>query len=562
MTYEFHAGDAASNDFPNPFKLENIFLLLSSTALIIGGIFVLLDARNYFQSHQDKLATVTVMLAVSLFGVAVKFLIQALTHIRFYLGRKFPAGLADELPTASYGLGKGALDVMNVLRQGAIDFPEPAGPLNGVLYSLIKPLITSPPPIQAAAVQHFHSLVAMAGLLASMCASYFFVTGTAYEGVVSWMYLPMTGLSLLTPFMRSETEDFNASHVGDADKMLWKLIGLVVFSIIAPVAIPRYLPAYPIPPMWVAPLLLLLTSMVASVVFLLSLLAQLDEVSQTSVSCEQTTISMNCHPAQLWPKVSRDFQSSWVRNIPNRAYANVPPGATDSDRGAFQGYILEETQPTTSSTMGLSKPADVFGAKHVRYLALLNVWGLLLSIAAAAVAAHFASAFASMERMEISRVILIAIALTVATALTFRIGHLLWSRMYFKSRLMWIVIDGTFQDAELRVGNQFTGNMQSRSTLTRVEDATLRVWVSDIVSVAFGKGGKRFLMALAPADGFAKATADGLKQFALNQSSVTTPTSIGDFAKAQSVAAMSQAIGMPGEAALMQFMKSQSLQAG
>jgi len=114
--------------------------------------------------------------------------------------------------------------------------------------------------------------------------------------------------------------------------------------------------------------------------------------------------------------------------------------------------------------------------------------------------------------------------------------------MYFKSRLIWIYIDGTFQSGDVRIGNQFTGNAQSRATLTRVEDATLRVWVTDIVSVAFGKEAKRFIMAMAPADGYAKSLADGLKEFALNQSSIAIPTSNNDFIKARAIGLLDAAV--------------------
>lgn len=544
MTYEYNAGDSVANNFPNPFKIENVFLLLSAFALIGGAVVVLFAARTYFHDHEDKIAAVSVLLSTALFGTAVKFLIQALSQIRFYLGRKYPAGLADEVPPTAFGLADGAMPVIETLRQSAVEFHEPQGPLNGVLYSLIKPLITSPPPIQAAAVQHFHGVVAMMGILLSMAASYFFAAGTEYEGVMSWMYLPMTGLSLLTPFMQSKTDDQNAEELGNSNKMLWKLIGLVTFAILAPVLIPRYLPAVHVPPLWIAPLLLLTTSMVASVIFLLSLLSQLDDVPQTSVTCEQTTISMNCHPKQLWPKAKRDLQSNWVRGIPNRVYANVEPGMADSDtsRGGFQGYLLEESQPTGFLNMNVGDAKGTPVERHIRYLILLNAWGLILSGFAAAVAAWYAPHFGVMARMEISRVILVVIALGVATVLAFRIGHLLWSRMYFKSRLILLCVDGTFQTGEMRIGNQFSGNVQSRATVTRIQDATLSMWVTDIVTVSFGKASKRFIMAMAPADGYVKATIDDLKQFARSQSSITAPTSDGDVEIAKSLGRMNAAL--------------------
>ncbi|MCU6502339.1 hypothetical protein LPN04_31540 [Rugamonas sp. A1-17] len=543
MTYEFNAGDNIADAVSNPFKTENILLALSAAALVAGAIAVLFAARDYFGSHDDKIAMVALTLASMLFGTAVKFLIQALSQIRFYLGRKFPLGLADEMSTGQVGLAGGAKELVEILRHRAVDFPEPAGPLNGILYSLIKPLITAPPPIQAAAVRHFHSVVAMLGLLVSMGVSYCFCAGGDYEGMISWMYLPMSGLSLATPFLRSKDDEANADGVGNSDKLLWKMIGLVTFAIIAPVAIPRFMPLVHIAPLWIAPLSLLATSALASLLYLASLIAQLDTVHQTSVSCEQTTVSMNCHPAQLWPKLSRDMQSNWVRDIPNRMYANVPPGAADVERGAFQGYLLEETQPTASFNMGSDNTKEALGGAHVRFLVALGCWGLILSLVSAAVAAYYAPQFGEMARMEISRVILVVIALGVSAVMAFRIGHLLWSRMYFKSRLTFVVVDGTYQTGEMRIGNQMTGNVQSRSTLTRVEDATLRVWMTDIVTVAFGKGNKRFIMAMAPTDGQAKAMVDELKTFALEQSSITTPTSSRDLERAKTIAKLNEAMG-------------------
>lgn len=546
MTYEFNADDSSVNDFPNPFKFENIFLFVSAAMLSGGGISILFTARVYLQTQHDKSASLAILLAIALFGTAAKFTVQALSQMRFYLGRCCPIGLAQELPVESTGIGDRAFHVMDTLRQRALVFPEPKGALAGLLYALIKPLLTSPPPIQAAAMRHFHAVLAMSAILASMAASYLLFQGSAHEGLVSWVYLPMTGLSLLTPFLPISSADAVDEEGAGGDIMLWKLVGLVLFAVVAPVAIPRFVPAYHLAPLWIAPLLLLAGSMVSSILFLMSLFSQLDNVPQTSVSCEQTTLSMNCHPSQLWPRLSRDFQDGWVRNIPNRSYANQPPAATDGERGAFKGTILQETQPSASTTLGFDTFAEAYAVKQVRYLLLLGAWGLLLCAATVAVATHAAPLIDSMAASEIVRILLIVIALNAVTVLAFRIGHLLWSRMHFKSRLIWITVNGTFQSAELRIGNQFTGNAQSRSSLTRVEDATLRVWVSDIVSVSFGKDGQRFIMALAPADGVAKSMADGLKEFALEQSAIAAPTSSRDFSKARTIGMLDAAFGAPG----------------
>ncbi|KFC72632.1 cold-shock protein [Massilia sp. LC238] len=554
MSYEFNSADSLLNDFPNPFKFTNTFMFVTAAILMVGAIHVTLTAKQLFQTQSDTLAAVTLGLAMVLGGVSVKMLIKALSQVRFWLGRKFPNGLAGELPVKACGVGVGTEELLDTMRHRALDFPEPKGALNGVLYSLVKDLITSPTPIQAAAVLHFHSLLSMAALLLSLTVSYFVFAGTPHEGVASWLFLPMSGLSLLTPFMQQDRLSMDATpdaqaQASTANGALWKLVGLVFFSIMAPVVIPRVLPALSIPPMWIAPALLLVGSLIASLLFFFALTARLDRASHTDVSCEQTTIAMNCAPAQLWTTISRDFQSSWERSIPNRAYANIPPDVSEGERGSFGGYIVEETQPVPTSTTQFRTWGEAVKVTSSRLLLALGAWGVICAAAASSIAAYYASNFETMQRMQISRVMLVVVALCLVVVLCHKTAHLLWSRMQFKSRIYWIETSGTYQTSKIAIGNQFKGHTQSSSTLTRIEDATLRVWVTDIVSVVFGKDGRRSIIAMASADGVAKSMADRLKAFAADQSSVATPTAHRDLERAQSIGALDAAVQSAAAAA-------------
>jgi hypothetical protein len=523
MTYEYNPSDSA-HEIPNPYIIENTFLLLGAIILIFGACWVLYVARSHFAAQHDRAAIAATILALMLFGVALNFIVWAFSHMRFFFGRNFPAGLADELLPSAIGKSPRAESIQEVLRQKAIQFPEPQGPLNGVLYSMVRPLIAAPPIIQFAAVRHFHALIGMIAILVSLGFSYFLFDGSPSEGLVSWLYLPLTGLSLVTLFLKQHDVQVAPHSLG----MFRGVIGLVVFGMLAPIVIPRYLPHCEIVPMWIAPLILLATSVVSSLLFIKSLLSQLDSISQTAVSCEQTTIAMNCLPSQLWAEIDRDFQNNWVRNVPNRRYINLPPDVSRGDRGSFQGHILKETQPQATSTATFQNVLDALGVPYARYLVFLCSWGGLLSFATTILAGRFASQFIDMSYIEISRSLLTVFALGTSTVVTFRVGHILWSRMYFKSRITWIETSGTFQASELEAGSQFVGRVRSRSKLIRIEDATLRVWVTDIVSVTFGKPSRRFIMAMVPADGVAKGIAEHLVNFARSQSMIVAPTSERD----------------------------------
>jgi hypothetical protein len=546
VDFEYNQDDTFLNDFPNPFRFENTFLAVSAAATLVAGIAIVVQAKEFFKIHQDKLALVAIGVAILVLGLATKLLIQVLSQLRFYLGRKFPHGLAGELAVTDTGMGKGSEELMEMLRHRVIAFPEPKGALNGVLYSLIRDLITSPAELQAAAVQHFHSLIAMGSLLASLFVSYMLFAGSPSEGVASWLYLPMSGLSLMTPFMQLGRLNFNESGSADraetGDRALLNIIGLIAFSIMAPVLIPRFAPHLSIAPLWIPPAVLLTGSIIACALFFAAIVRDLNSARETTVSCEQTTIAMNCPPAQLWSEIDRDFQSSWERGIPNRAYANVPPDVASGERGSFSGFVLEETQPVPTSTRQCSTWTEAFQTPCLRLLLLLGGWGVTMAAACALTATRSAEQFANMSRLEISRSILIGVAFGMVTALSFRIGHLLWARMQFKSRIFWIEASGVFQTSRISVGNTVRGHAQSSSTLTRVEDATLRVWVADIISVAFGKDGKRSIIGMAPADSVAKSIADKLVAFVANQSAVATPTADRELARASSIGRLDAAV--------------------
>jgi len=538
MTYEFNASDV-ENKTPNPFKVENIFLGWSSLALIAAGCGILFIARGYFNDQLNHVAMATAALAFAVFGTGVKFAIQALSQMRFFFGRNFPIGLADELLPSARGKSERAALVQDTLRQRSIHFPEPTGPLNGILYSAIKDLIVAPPTIQYAAVRHFHAIAGMVAILISLIISSYLFAGNEFEGVVSWLYLPMTGLSLATPLIRKEGDNVPPN----SNRLLWNLVGLLAFAILAPAVVPKYFPHYHIPPMWIAPAALLVTSIAGSVLFLISLLKQLEPATQTAVSMEQRSIDMNCNPAQLWAEVGREFQRNWNRDIPNRSYINLPPEVDSGDRGSFQGHVLEETQPLIAQTMRFDSVMEAFHSPRGKHLVMLGLWGIFLSVLTGAVAVYLASGFGEMSRFEISRSMLTVFALGTSNILAYNVGNLLWSRMYYKSRLIWIESEGTFLTSELDIGNQITGRIRSKNKMTRIEAATLRIWMADVSTVSFGKEGKRFIMSMAPADGYTRQLSEHLTNFALNQSSIAVPTTERDLARAQSIVKMDEQIG-------------------
>ncbi len=544
MPYEFNANDKISNEYQNPYLIENQFLFLAGAIHAAGGTYTLLTAKTFMQQHADSSALAAAFASLVMFALAVWLAIQALSQLRFIFGRGLPVGLASELTGESIGTSKAAQDLQQQLRERSILFQEPRGPLAGILYSLIRPLLAAPPALQYAAQRQFEGLLGLLGVLVSLIMSYVLFADTPHEGIVSWMYMPLTGFAVFKMFVNKDS----LQAPMDPRLVMLRLIGLVSFAVIGPVLLPRIVPAMNLPPMWLVAIFLLVGAIGASCLFFAALVSRIDNVLQTAVSCEQTTIALNCQPAQLWTAISRDFQDAWARGIPNRSYVNIPPEAKEA-KGSFRGDILEETQPEPTNFVSMTTILRGFRQPHTRYLVLLGMWAIVSSGSALAIASRAAVNFSDMSRYDIAASLLILVALETVTLLSFRIGHSLWSRMYFKSRLTWIEVHGTYQTSELDIGNQIAGNARSRSTVIRVEDATLRVWMTDIVTVIFGKQSSRFVMSMAPVDQQAASVARRLQEFAANQSMVVAPSSARDFDQTQRLSNLGKIMHSDGSVA-------------
>jgi hypothetical protein len=124
-------------------------------------------------------------------------------------------------------------------------------------------------------------------------------------------------------------------------------------------------------------------------------------------------------------------------------------------------------------------------------------------------------------------------------------GHLLWTRLHFKSRITWIELIGGFQKSTIDVGNTVRDKFRTTSTLTRIENATLRVWSADIESVAFDKDGRRYVVGMRPAESHTTTISNSLIEFAQAQTSITQPTSAGDQDRITQIANLGHALNAP-----------------
>jgi hypothetical protein len=525
MSYDFKSGDGGVfSAYPNPFKTENLFLLAGALVFLAGGFICVLRSREFFSAVETPAALASSGLGIFLIGLGVKLLISALSQLRFWMGQHYPVGLAGS-PSEGSGYGLDSQLLTETLRQQALSFPEPKGPLNGILYSLVRRLIVAPPLLQQASQHHFAALCNATIVLITMGISWSMFSGHQYEGLMSWFYLPLSGYSLYQLVRQRTAPDLDSSRV------IKHGFAVAVFAVLATVLLPMAaseLPAIHLAPMWSVCLAVQLGTIVTSGLFIAAVNAQIDAAEQTGVACEMQNIDMNCMPAQVWTEIERVFQRGWVQEIPNRQYIKAAPKTHSGDRGDFRGEILEESQPMPKDRMVFSSAREALKTKRGRVLIAMSTFGCVLVALSAMMAIRFSVDFQDQQLHEIWQHVLLVIATASSAVASISHGHLLWSRMHFTSKITWIEMDGTFQRSSIDIGNTFRSNVKSSSTITRIEDATIRVWIAELESVVFGKDSTRAVIAMRPVPQEASALVQHLQRFSSEQSSVAVALSSKD----------------------------------
>lgn len=537
MSYVYNSQDDRL-DFPNPFRIENIFYFIAAGLLILGGLVSLISSRSALGSGSIAAMTPFVI-GLGLLIKGLFFATQAMSRLRFYFGRSQPNSLEKELPPDT--AGGDAQGVKDILRHGSLSFQEPTGPLNGVLYSIIPNLIYAPQRIQFVAQRQFQNALAIAitffSLLLSLIGS-----GLETRGWLGAFYFGMALFLLLKPL------DIGA--YGQASLGFKGLIGLILLAILGPVAIPLALKGVALPD-WLPGLtqagIILVTAEGAIALFFLALMKQtLQSPPDASMAMVQGTLTMNSHPKQVQDELERVMQSQWVAQLPNRRYARILPTVSlNQQSGSFRAELLEETQPIPRKEMQRLTLTSCFEEPRYRWLGWLNAYGIAVMFFAIVLALVFSLYFFTDKGLDQSVVgaATSAIALLILGDFCFRAGNVLWGRFDFISKLVWVEMQGNYQAAQMDFGNQFTDRVKTQKQVINIESMTVRVWAAEIESVTFGKDSVRSILGMRGLHQEAEALHAHLLNFGQQQSMIVAPTSAVDVQRAQALSLLNQSSG-------------------
>jgi hypothetical protein len=531
MAFEYST-QGATLDFPNPYRLENQFLIARGVCLLAGGVGLLVLARGTGASVAVDKASLAqgglvllIVAAVVLALAGIVELSRAARQLRVFFGRGQPASLAPDIAREAQGTSPRAQALTEQIRQGAIALAVPQGALNGVLYSLSRHLVTAPRELRDYQEVRFANLLAAGGLLVLFGITWLITPNPAAQALAAAVYL-LLGSALILRSYLSGTEGVVAlKPLG--------LVVLMVFGIVGTVLVGRVAVAWPQLARLEGLALPLITGvmLLASVCIeglgLLAGFAHVDEPPPASTANEQLAVSFNADPNLLLQEVDRDLQKRWTQGIPNRRYIWQPPVVEPAGQaGNFAGTAFEESQPMPPQAVRRMDWSTCLAFPRFYWLAVIDALGLVLTAVGCAFWLKLGAAVAAGTATTWSLGSLGLIFIVVG-GYGLRVAHRLWGRLDFESTLTWLDFNGSYARAQVGMGSQLTDRVRSERTVVNVESMTLRVWVVQARSVIFSYRdqaiGSRTLVGMAGDIDAARGWTHQVRSFAQAQSVVVVP---------------------------------------
>lgn len=544
MSYEFNP-ETQVFEFPNPYKVENLALICAGALMAVAGVGTMIAVRERIAHGFDGRALAVVFIAIVLVLFGIGLLARAFTQLRYFFGRNRPDHLAPVVAPGADGDSKNAAWYKETLRQNAITFKEPSGPLNGLLYSWLPHLIFAPRVIQESAQAQFYNFLALGATFVSYLICWLLFGQGPASNWIGVAYGGFAFFQIMRPMVRHSAPTTGAIKEG-ANVGKGSLIALILLAVFGPVVLgmaSSHLPALGDVSVNGVVFVALLCALLGCAVFGLALKNQLQPAPQAVGAARVSeTVTMNAHPNKLVEELDRMLMERWFGNIPNRRYTRRSPDAS-AKQGRFVAEMFEETQPRPQPNRIATSLAHALSSPKFFWQTCLTGLGTLC-VVAGTVAAVLAARYI-VDGTQVATTVVFALSQFAVGIFCIRAAHVLWGRFDFTSELIWVDISGSYESAHMHIGNQISGNVQTTKSVINIEAMTMRVWVSEIDTVTFGKDAARQLVGMRGLQGMADELSASLKGFGETRSMVVAPTSAQDMERAQKIGLVGQLVGQP-----------------
>jgi hypothetical protein len=171
MAFEYSSQNRGIN-FPNPLKMHNRFLVVAFAVLGLLAIAILFNVRTHLAAGPTPRAFLAIVLALALVVEGVRYLYICFRHLRLFFGIGRPHGLTPEFTAEGQGTTQQAEHILKeTMRQQAIKYREPKGPIVGLLYAAVPNLIYAPEPLRQYAECQFKGGLTLVTLLIGLIST-------------------------------------------------------------------------------------------------------------------------------------------------------------------------------------------------------------------------------------------------------------------------------------------------------------------------------------------------------------------------------------------------------
>ena len=537
MAFEYSSQNRGIS-FPNPLKVHNRFLVGAAIVLAGFATAILFSIREHLAAGQRSFALPAMTIALVLLAPGVRYLYDCLSNLRFYFGIGRPRGLTGELTPDTQGVTPFAEFVLKEpLRQQAIKYREPNGPITGLLYSLVPNLIYAPNPLRRFAEWQFKGGVTLVALLVGLTSTLVIgvpdqkVSSSSVPNLIGAIFLLVTVWVLIrwNPTSTASSADSGFLSIGRVSTLIaFAIVGPIVLSILV-TNLPFQLPFKPFPHVF----FFIVGGIAVHLVFFASIVKQLMPPPPTTVSVIQETWNLSTNPALITGEFLRAMQESWREKIPNRHYSRIEPAINlNVSSGPFRGEIIEETQPFPRLVNPESQEQISPSGSRSLILAL-DLVGLAFTFGTGVTAFLVCRGLLDDGRLN-TITSLYAVFCWSLGFYALSVARWLLLRFDFISQLFWLDLNGQYVSARVDQGNVLQGSLRASSSIVKVEGMTFRLWAAQIHTVTFGKDAERQIVSMAGIPDIVEGLTSRLKNFMDSQATVVA---LGNAANAERLAA-------------------------
>lgn len=516
---EYNNDDPKGRSLPNPLKVENLFLFLTSAGLLVIAVGLVLVVRAHPEEDPGRVFR-GMGAAFLILVAAITFTAVALTQFKFYFGASEPSSLPAKV-------------LQEALEQGDLHPPEPTGPLNGLLYSWVEHLIDAPIEIQRLAQLQFRNGATMVALLVSLTLTETIgrvgVADATWPTLSSWvgtvfLMLATYLLTVASPWRRLDKKHIVTSKGSLAFLILLPLLGPLLATVLSNVGPQSWVSVFP------GVFMVLIAAVAIYWMFFYALMGDLPSRPSREVSSLQQTWSIRCPPVQIMNQLDRILRERTTQPVGTRRYAWTEPKIDlNAPAGDFFGQAVVEGEPRPM-TKESPQFLEAWAHPERQRIVLLDIAGAALTLIGATLIAIRAAQPTQVELLWSGSFLVYGPVFAALGSFAFAAGHRIWSRFDFESRALMMTLSGHYISNSLEVGSK-GATIKTNSKLVQSESMTFRLWAARLHTVTYGRGGQRFLVHMTGDSQFVTDLSQHLYEFTEQQASIVSPSAPADLTR-------------------------------